>query len=149
MHPNMTLRLAVAGVLGIFGDLFAMGDAYSYSSRLQQSHATALGCAVAALLVVPAILNFSIRRTFAVTAVVWMSMAVTHTVVLIAETSRDPTSHNLLPFEYVFICFLTLPAVIGAAAGRLAGATWAARARNKAESLTDGSGGRRSHRSQN
>lgn len=128
----MTLRLLAAIAVGVFADLFAMGDAYSYSARIQQFHVTAFGCAEAAVLLIPAVLNFGMRRTFAIALAVWAGMIVAHTVVLIWETSRDPTSHNLWPFEYMFLLVLAIPAWIGTAAGRLADAVWVAHPRNKA-----------------
>ena len=120
-----------AVALGMLTDLFAMGDVYGYSARIEQTRAAAFVGAVVALFFVTAVLNLGARRTFAVAAMVWAGMSTAHTLVLIVETSRDPTSHNLWPFEYLFILLLVMPALIGAAAGRLADAARAARARNK------------------
>jgi hypothetical protein len=40
-------------------------------------------------------------------------------VVAIAEIVKDPTSHNLIPFEMVMYAFLAVPAVLGAWVGGL------------------------------
>ena len=120
-----------AAALGMVTDLFAMGDVYGYSARIRQTHAAAFVGAVVALFLVTAVLNLGARRTFAVAAMVWAGMSTAHTLVLIVETSRDPTSHNLWPFEYLFIVLLVMPALLGAAAGRLTDAARAARARSK------------------
>jgi hypothetical protein len=53
----------------------------------------------------------------AAAAVVWAGMAIPHTILPIAETSANPTSHNLWPFEYLFLCIFAVPALFGAAAG--------------------------------
>jgi hypothetical protein len=125
------LFLAAAAALGIVADLFAMGDAYEYSARMQQTHVAAFVAALIALFLGTAVLNFGAQRTFAVAAMVWAGMMAAHTWVLIWETSRDPTSHNLWPFEYFFMSFLVILALMGAVAGRLAGAARAPRAQNK------------------
>ena len=39
-------------------------------------------------------------------------------VIAFAEIARDPTSHNLFPFEFVFYVVLSLVAVLGAALAR-------------------------------
>jgi len=120
-----------AAALGMLTDLFAMGDVYGYSARIEQTRAAAFVGAVVALFFVTAVLNLGAQRTFAVAAMVWVGMSTAHTLVLIVETSRDPTSHNLWPFEYLFILLLVMPALLGAAAGRLTDAARAARARSK------------------
>lgn len=130
MRFSNRMRFLAAAALGIVADLFAMGDAYGYSTRMQQSHVAAFVAALIALLLGAAVLNFGMQRTFAVAAMVWAGMMAAHTWELITETSRDPTSHNLWPFEYFFISLLVIPALTGAAAGRLADAARAARARN-------------------
>jgi hypothetical protein len=40
-------------------------------------------------------------------------------VVAIAEIVKDPTSHNLIPFEMVMYAFLAVPTVLGAWVGGL------------------------------
>jgi hypothetical protein len=43
-------------------------------------------------------------------------------VMAIVGTIRDSTSHNLLGIEFVMYAFLTLPAILGGALGKLVGA---------------------------
>lgn len=131
MRLSNKVRFMAAAALGMVADPFAMGDAYGYSARIQEAHAAAFVGTLVALFLVSAVLNFGAQRTFAVAAMVWAGMSAAHTLVLIAETSRDATSHNLWPFEYLSILLLVLPALIGAAVGRFADAARAARARNK------------------
>src|SRR5215469_16621315 len=131
MRFSTRTRFMGAAALGMVTDLFAMGDVYGYSARIEQTHAAAFVGAVVALFLVTAVLNLGAQRTFAVAAMVWVGMSTAHTLVLIVETSRDPTSHNLWPFEYLFILLLVMPALLGAAAGRLTDAARAARARSK------------------
>ena len=131
MRFSNRMRFLAAAALGIAADLFAMGDAYGYSARMQHAHAAAFVGALVALFLGTAVLNFGARRTFAVAAIVWAGMMAAHTLALIAETSRDPTSHNLWPFEYLFISLLVMPALMGAAVGKLADAPRVTRTRNK------------------
>lgn len=127
MSIRTRTRLITAVALGMVADLLTMGDAFGYSARLQQPHAAAFVVGLVALFLVAGVLNFGARRTFAIAGMVWAGMLAVHTVVLIAETSRDPTSHNLWPFEYLFMLLLVMPALIGAATGRLANAVRDAR----------------------
>jgi hypothetical protein len=129
LHLNLTWRLLAAAAVGAFADLYVMGDAYSYAARMRGSypyHAVALWCVLAGLLLVPLILNFGARRTLLITAALWTGLAIVHTIVLVAETSADPTSHNLWPFEYLMLSLFALPALLGATAGRFAGQAWRA-----------------------
>lgn len=122
--PASPWRLLAAAAVGVFADLFAMGDAYAYASRMRGLHAVALWGALAALLAVPVVLNFGEKHTLRITAAVWAGMLVPHTLVLIREISADPTSHNLWPFEYALLCLFAVPALLGAVAGRFAGQAW-------------------------
>jgi hypothetical protein len=112
--------LLSAAAVGAFADLYVMGDEYSNAA------AVALWCALAGLLLVPLILNFGAKRTLLISAAVWAGMTIAHTIVLIVETSADPTSHNLWPFEYLMLALVAVPALLGATAGRFAGQAWAA-----------------------
>lgn len=89
--------------MGAFADLYVMGDEYSNAA------AVALWCALAGLLLVPLILNFGAKRTLLISAAVWAGMTIAHTIVLIVETSADPTSHNLWPFEYLMLSLVAVP----------------------------------------
>jgi hypothetical protein len=49
-----------------------------------------------------------------------LGMVVTHTALLIRDVIVDPTSHNLLPFEYLFWGgAVSVPAFVGSALARL------------------------------
>jgi hypothetical protein len=127
------LRLVAAAGVGAFADFYLMGDAYSYTARMRGSYpfnASALWCALAALVVAPLILNFGASRTLLTSAAVWAGLVITHTIVLIKEISADPTSHNLFPFEYGMLSFFAVPA-LGAAVGRFAGQAWGTRGGGK------------------
>ena len=125
------MRFLAAAALGIVANLLAMGDAYGYSARIQQACAAAFVGALVALFFVTAALNSGVQRAFAVAAMVWAGMMAAPTLVLIAETSRDPTSHDFWPFEYLFISLLVMPALMGAAVGKLADSPRVTRTRNK------------------
>jgi len=131
MRFGNRIRFIAAGLLGVVVDLLVMGDAYAYSTRMRQSHPVTLVAGLVGMVVVTAFLNFGKHRTFAIAAIVWLGMVAAHTLVLIAEMSRDPTSHNLWPFEYLSILLFGIPALLGATAGRLADAVRTVRARNK------------------
>ena len=125
------MRFLAAAALGIVANLLAMGDAYGYSAAMQQACAAASVGALVALFLVTAALNSGVQHAFAVAAMVWAGMMAAPTLVLIAETSRDPTSHDFWPFEYLFISLLVMPALMGAAVGKLADAPRVTRTRNK------------------
>lgn len=131
MLPTVMPRYLAAAAVGLFADLFGIGDAYAYHARMRGLHSAALWCALAALLIVPAILNFGSKLTLRLAAAILAGMAVPHTLVLIREISVDPTSHNLWPFEYILLGLFVVPALLGGAAGRFAGQAWAAGNRGK------------------
>lgn len=48
-----------------------------------------------------------------------VGQTITHTVVLIRDVTADPTTHNLLPFEYIFAWIAVgVPAVAGSMLAR-------------------------------
>lgn len=44
---------------------------------------------------------------------------IAHTIAIAIDVSKDPTDHNLLPFEYILMAIISLPAPLGAAIARL------------------------------
>jgi hypothetical protein len=57
--------------------------------------------------------------------VIVAGQTITHTVVLIRDVTIDPTTHNLLPFEYIFAWIAVgIPAVAGTLLARAI--SWAA-----------------------
>lgn len=129
MRLRMTMRFVAAVGLGVLADLFVLQDAYAYESRLRHTDWVTVVGAMVALLVVPAVLNFSARMMLPMAAVVWASTIAAHTLVLVQDIQHDPTAHNLWPFEYLGTFFsLALP-LVGAAIGRFVGAAQAERAR--------------------
>ena len=53
----------------------------------------------------------------------WMiaGACVSHLVVITWDVRLDPTSHNLLPFEFIVLAVMALPAYLGIAAGNALG----------------------------
>ena len=48
-----------------------------------------------------------------------IGLTITHTIVLIRDVTIDPTTHNLLPFEYIFMWIAVgVPAVAGSMLAR-------------------------------
>ena len=54
-------------------------------------------------------------------SLILVGIALAHLVVLIVDVGQDATTHNLLPFEFVILWVMALPAYVGAAVSHLVG----------------------------
>jgi hypothetical protein len=115
---TMSVRVAFAFAAGALFDLFVLRDAFSYRDRgLPFSHATTgqVWLALAFLFLCAFILNLRARASVLIPAVIVLGMTAVHTIVLIADISIDPTTHNLFPIEYIFAwATVGIPALAGA-----------------------------------
>ncbi len=134
------IRTALACAIGVGIDFILFAEAYPYNERFQhQSLAGTNVYLVASLLalVCAFALNFKGRdsaekspapgawhldldsRGFLIPLALLTGLTLSHTVVLARDVINDPTTHTLLPFEYV-VAWLTagLPALAGSMLAR-------------------------------
>jgi hypothetical protein len=134
------IRTAIAFAIGAGIDFILFAEAYPYGERSQ--HQSLAGTNV--YLVAPVLalvcafaLNFKGQdsagkgpapgawlrdldsRGFLIPSALVIGLTVSHTIVLIRDVIKDPTTHTLLPFEYI-IAWLTvsLPALAGSMLAR-------------------------------
>jgi hypothetical protein len=133
------IRTALAFAIGVGIDLILFADAYPYGERYQ--HQSLVGISIYWLgplltLVCSFILDFKGRNPrggsrapgwianfdsfgLLIPAAIVIGQTITHTIVLIRDVTIDPTTHNLLPFEYIFAWVAVgVPAVAGSMLAR-------------------------------
>ncbi len=133
------IRTALAFAIGVGIDLVLFADAYPYGERYQ--HQSLIGISISWLGPLLAFLcSFALdfkRRgprgespapgwiakfdslALLIPAAMVIGLTVTHTIVLIRDVTIDPTTHNLLPFEYIFAWVAVgVPAVAGSMLAR-------------------------------
>jgi hypothetical protein len=132
--------MAVAFAIGVGIDLVPGADAYPYGQRFQ--HQYLIGINVAWLnVLLPFLCSFALcfkwrpPRGQAPAPAAWLvdwdssgvliplvmviGLTVTHTIVLVRDMTIDPTTHSLLPFEYLFMWVTVgLPALAGSMLAR-------------------------------
>jgi len=133
----MYMRTLLAFVIGVAIDLILFADTYPYGERYQ--HQSLVGINViwlAALLAflcafalafkpkhggssVPKLIASIGSSSLLIPSVIVIGQTITHTIVLIYDVTIDPTTHNLLPFEYIFMWIAVgIPAVAGSMLAR-------------------------------
>ena len=143
-------RVTLALAVGVFYDLTVFRDAYSYNQRSQHelyNSSTGLLIAMLIPLVCAFLLDFKMLRPrdgaratssrvgvlaslnslgLLIPCAIILGVTLTHTIVLIRDTAIDPTTHNLLPFEYIFVWIMVgVPAIAGSMLAR--GICWTIR----------------------
>lgn len=129
MRAVMSTRLLLAFAVGVGCDLLILGDLAAYGERHRYQASAFLGIGVVwlglALAFLGALaLGLGRRRPgfVAIPAAMLAGVTVIHTAVLVKDVAADPTTHNLLPFEYLFAWVAAgVPAFAGAALARAAG----------------------------
>jgi hypothetical protein len=138
-RSRIAIRLAIALVAGALVDLFGLRDAFAYNDRdWLGSHAlTLFWLTLAFVTVVAFVLNLTGGDSSAdpgtprawhrsldahgllIPFAILLGATVARTVVLVRELIIDPTSHNLLPFEYLIAWIVVgIPALIGSMSAR-------------------------------
>jgi hypothetical protein len=146
-----SVRVALALAVGAFYDLTVFLDAYPYNQRSQHelynSGSSGLLIAMLIPLVCAFLLDFKVLRPrddarstrnsvgvlasldslgLLIPCAIILGVTLTHTIVLIRDTAIDPTTHNLLPFEYIFVWIMVgVPAIAGSMLAR--GICWTIR----------------------
>ena len=141
MKPGVAIyiRMVFAFAIGVGIDLILFADAYPYSERYP--HQSLVGISIYWLgpllsLVCSFALDFKGRSSRAasrapgwianldsfgllIPLVIVIGQTITHTIVLIRDVTIDPTTHNLLPFEYIFAWIAVgVPAIAGSMLAR-------------------------------
>ncbi len=134
------IRTVLAFAVGAGIDLILFADLYPYGER--NEHQSLLGISIYWLgplltLLCSFALDFKERcprggsldsRWIAnfdsfgllIPSVIVIGQTITHTIVLIRDVTIDPTTHNLLPFEYIFAWIAVgVPAVAGSMLARV------------------------------
>jgi hypothetical protein len=139
-HSVVTyIRTVLAFVTGVGIDLILFADAYPYGERYQ--HQSLIGISIFWLgLLLAFLCSFALdlkRRDprgespdsgwiakfdslgLLIPSAIVIGLTITHTIVLMRDMTIDPTTHNLLPFEYIFAWIAVgVPAVAGSMLAR-------------------------------
>jgi hypothetical protein len=133
------IRTVLAFAIGVVIDLILFADAYPYGERYQHQSLVGIGIywigPLLALLCSFA-LDFKGRNPrggsrasgwianfdsfgLLIPSVIVIGQTISHTIVLIRDVTIDPTTHTLLPFEYIFAWIAVgVPAVAGSMLAR-------------------------------
>ena len=133
------IRTVLSFAVGVGIDLILFADAYPYGERYQ--HQSLVGISIYWLgplltLLCSFALGFKEQHSrggsldpgwianfdsigLLIPSVIVIGQTITHTIVLIRDVTIDPTTHNLLPFEYIFAWIAVgIPAVAGSMLAR-------------------------------
>jgi len=122
----VSLRVLLALALGVGCDFLVFPDAYPYSEHYRHPLPTVAGISLFWLaLVLPFLCSLAFgctrlrSRIWLIPLAILAGLTLTHTIVLVKDVTADPTTHNLVPFEYLY-AWLTvgIPAFIGSALAR-------------------------------
>jgi hypothetical protein len=119
-------RVLFALALGVSCDFLVFPDAYPYSEHYRHPLPAVAGISIFWLaLVLPFMCSLALGRARRQARAVVIPLAIvagltlTHTVVLVKDVAADPTTHNLVPFEYLYAWITVgIPAFIGSALAR-------------------------------
>ena len=142
MRPGalICIRVALAFAAGVGLDLILGGDAYPYGERFQHQYLIGINvvwldllfaflCSLALCFnrrplrgenrtLAPWLAEFDSSGLLIPLAMV-VGVSIAHTIVLIRDVTIDPTTHNLLPFEYIIAWIIVgLPALAGSMLAR-------------------------------
>jgi hypothetical protein len=117
--PGHRVRSAAAFVAGVIVYLATLYRGLSYTQRLSLSGTSYLVFA-GLLLFMGSILTVGLKiARYRIASWIIAGVWVGHIVVVKWDWQADPTNHNLLPFEFIILAIVALPAYIGVAVTRL------------------------------
>jgi drug/metabolite transporter (DMT)-like permease len=108
------LRTIVALVAGSVAYLLILFRFLSYSERNKLSGDVYLTFAAVALVIGFAVTLGATAGRYRTAGFVLLGVCLAHLLVIIADYQQDPTSHNLMPFEFAILCVVAAPAYAGA-----------------------------------
>ena len=107
---NRNIVALVAGSVAYVVILFRF---LSYSERNKLPGDVYLTFAAVALVIGFAVTLPATTRRYQTAGFVLLGVCLAHLLVIVADYQQDPTTHNLLPFEFVILCVITAPAYAG------------------------------------
>jgi drug/metabolite transporter (DMT)-like permease len=108
------VRIIVALVAGALAYLLILFRFLSYSERNKLSGDVYLTFAAVALVIGFAVTLGVTTRRYRTAGFVLLGVCLAHLLVIVADYQQDPTSHNLMPFEFAILCVVAAPAYVGA-----------------------------------
>jgi len=112
-------RNIVAFVAGSVADIVILFRFLSYSERNKLPGDVYLTFAAVALVIGFALTLRATTRRYQTAGFVLLGVCLAHLLVIVADYQQDPTSHNLLPFEFAILCVIASPAYAGAGIAHL------------------------------
>ena len=111
----MTYRYVASAILGVVLFLFYFQPFLAYSQRPELSPKWWLFLIIVLIGGFLLSLGLARRRFWVVPTCLLLALFVANAIMIVVDTITDPIDrHNLLPFEFIFIALLTLPAYLGA-----------------------------------
>ena len=114
------MRRIVALVAGSVAYVVILFRFLSYSERNKLPGDVYLTFAAVALVIGFAVTLRATTRRYQTAGFVLLGVCLAHALVIVADYQQDPTSHNLMPFEFAILCVMTAPAYAGAGIAHLA-----------------------------
>jgi hypothetical protein len=111
----------IAGSLAYAGILYRF---LSYSERNHLPAAPYVSFAAATFMIGLLVTLGAKRSRYRITSCVLLGAFIGHAIVIAVDLQQDPTNHNLLPFEFVFLGANAAPAYLGTALARLVEHGW-------------------------
>ncbi|HXP04111.1 MAG TPA: hypothetical protein VN808_08325 [Stellaceae bacterium] len=126
MRAIVSLPVLFALALGLGCDFLIFPDAYPYSEHYRHPLPTVAGISLFWLaLVLPFMCSLALgctrrrARVAVIPLAIVAGLTLTHTIMLVKDVAADPTTHNLVPFEYLYAWITVgIPAFIGSALAR-------------------------------
>jgi hypothetical protein len=112
------LGAGVAGAVAYSATLFRF---MTYQQRNRMGAESYAAFAAAALIIGFLAALGAGRVRYRIAGCVLLGAFLAHAGVIAADLQKDPTDHNLFPFEFVFLGICAAPAYIGAAFAKFAG----------------------------
>lgn len=114
-NSDMTYRYVASAILGVVLFLFYFQPFLPYSQRPELSPKWWLFLIIVLISGFLLSLGLARRRFWVVPTCLLLTLFVANAIMIVVDTITDPIDrHNLLPFEFIFIALLTLPAYFGA-----------------------------------
>jgi hypothetical protein len=112
-------RNIVAFVAGSLAYVLILFRFLSYPERNKLPGDVYLTFAAVALVIGFAVTLRATTRRYQTAGFVLMGVCLAHLLVIVADYQQDPTSHNLMPFEFAILCVITAPVYAGAGIAHL------------------------------
>ncbi|HJR17560.1 MAG TPA: hypothetical protein VJ808_11955 [Gemmatimonadales bacterium] len=108
------LRTIIALVAGSLAYMLILFRFMSYSERNKLPGDVYLTFAAVALVIGFAVTLGATTDRYRTAGFVLLGVCLAHLLVIVADYQQDPTSHNLMPFEFAILCAVATPAYAGA-----------------------------------